>query len=129
MDSLINDISGLTELLEDPNEVAMREQQAKGSVLNPGSIGGGDNKEVAKPFTKVTATINNRNITTNQSKQENVIWEKEEIKDFVKEKNETRPTPDYECIYKQNVGATDVYGMLSDIDPSSECCQEILLKI
>merc|ERR1712062_842358 len=78
---------------------------------------------------KINVTHNTRNINTGANEQKNVIWEPEEIKDFVKEKNETRPRPEFDCIFKQNVGSSDVYGMLSDMTPGSQHCQEILFKV
>ena len=51
----------LKELLTVQGEADEEDQIYRGSVLNPGDIGGdGKKKEVAKPFTKVEAKINNR---------------------------------------------------------------------
>lgn len=55
--------------------------------------------QIAKPFAKVTATVNNRRTGDTATKQENVVWNPEEVKDFVVEKDEKRPRPEFEVVY------------------------------
>ena len=97
------------------------------STLNPGTIGGpGGNKkkEVAKPNTKIEAKYNHRMLT----KPKNEIWSD---KDFIEEniKEDGRPKPKYEILYKQNLGTEDIYLGLSDKDNSSNSCDQLLMKI
>lgn len=51
---------------------------------------------VAKPFTPVTATVNNRRTGDTATKKENVVWNPEEVKALPVDKDEKRPRPDYE---------------------------------
>jgi hypothetical protein len=44
--------------------------------------------------------VNNRRVNTNPSKADNEIWKPEEIKEFVFDKNEKRPPPDFDVLYK-----------------------------
>ena len=52
--------------------------------------------QIAKPFTKVSATINNRRTGDTATKQENVVWNPEEVKDFIVDKDEKRPRPEFD---------------------------------
>lgn len=96
-----NQIMQLNEMLAEADpEYAnnlVQDQQKPQSVLNPGQINDVKGQSsVARPHTKIVATVNNRQATTNASKQENVIWENEEIKDHVTSTVEDRPKPEFE---------------------------------
>lgn len=109
-----------------------------GSVLNPGGIGGKKSeKEMAPPNVKVAATLNTRFTQGEKEiKEENKkvpakheIFDEKDVKTFLPPKNETRPAPEFEILHKQKVGPSDVYLGLSDLDPSSTQCQEIVVKV
>jgi len=134
------------EMLVDPNEEQAEAANAyqKGSVLNPGSLAGGERKEIAKPFTKIEATINTRNQMAppieepiKEEKKEDKkklmkptdIWDVDEVKDIPVDKNESRMRPEFEVMFRQKLGTEDVYLGMSDIDPSSTKCQELLMKV
>ena len=53
-------------------------------------------ENIAKPNVKVEATVNNRRIGDTATKKENVVWNPDEVKDFVVDKDEKRPRPDFE---------------------------------
>lgn len=55
-------------------------------------------ENVAKPFAKVEATVNNRRLGDTATKQENVVWNPEEVKEFAVDKDEKRPRPDFEVV-------------------------------
>jgi len=115
---------------EDPED--FKDNSHSGSVLNPGNIGGSkEKKEVAKPYTKIQTTINERNTTggTKPTKAATDIWSVDEVKDIVVDKKENRLEPEYEILFRQKVGAEDVYLGMSDMDPSSTKCQELLMKV
>jgi len=105
----------------------------KGSVLNPGTIAGKDKKEVAKPYAKIQTTVNERNTSGGAkppaTKAPTDIWSADEVKDVIIDKRENRLTPEFDIMFRQKVGAQDVYLGMSDIDPSSNKCQELLMKI
>jgi hypothetical protein len=51
------------------------------------------------------------------------------VKDLPVSLGDPRPQPNFESLYRQKVGTEDVYLGLSNVDPSSNHCQEILYKI
>merc|ERR1719230_76000 len=66
-------------------------------------------------------------------KDEKAIWQPEEFKAasgvVVKEQGDDRAVPKYDILHRQKVGATDTYLNLQEMDPSSDQCQELLVKI
>ena len=95
------------------------------STLNHGNIVGGDKKkEIAKPNTKIEAKYNHRILTN----PKNDIWTE---KDFQEEKfqEDDRPKPEFEILYRQKIGTEDIYLGLSDKDPSSNSCDQLLMKV
>lgn len=94
-------------------------------MLNPGSITDGNRKkEVAKPYMKIEAKVNNR-MTNKPSKE---IWTEEDFnEDNIIE--DERPKPKFEVLYKQNVSSEDVYLGMSGKDNSSLSCDQLLLKV
>lgn len=121
-------IEKLKELLDAGKEDDDEPYQPPGGVFNPGQIGGGEKKEIAKPHTKIQTTVNNRD-PKGGAKQTSDIWAPDEIKDIVVDKNETRIRPEFDIMFRQKVGTEDVYLGMSGVDPSSTKCQELLMKI
>lgn len=129
----VSDIENMSKLLGCSNTDTQLDQQTAhnyentGSILNPNQIGTNlkkENKELAEPNFKINATFNR---LTN--KPENDIWNE---KDFKKEDNiieDGRKQPEYDVLFKQTVGAEDVYFGLSGKDNSSNCCDELSIKI
>lgn len=110
----------------------------KGSVLNPGQINSKDGKkDVAKPYSKIqikpgqkpTQQEQQQKPSAPKEKSKNDIWDEKEVQDLPIQKNETRPQPEFDIMFKQNVGTEDVYLGLSNMDPTSTKCQELLIKI
>ena len=125
-----------------------------GSVLNPGSIGGLQQKEQAKPHAKVEAKIYGKTIQSTadkaldpskaafetekktseqiekKRKQDTAIWDEKEVASVdYKAKSEGRKEPEYDLLYKQSVGTEDIYLGLSGKDPSSVHCDAFSLKV
>lgn len=126
-----NDIRTLNTLLnpqpEEENENAFYSNQTE-STLNPGNIGGKDSKkdkkEIAPPNTKIVSKYNNRILT----KPKNEIWSENDFKeDNMKE--DGRPKPKYEILYRQKVSTEDIYLGLSEKDISSNSCDQLLMKV
>lgn len=94
------------------------------SVLNPSNLmrNNGEKKEIARPFAKIEAKSNrNQNFSTD-------IWTDSDFKEnSIKE--DGRPKPQFDFLYKQNVGTEDVYLGMSEKSNSSLCCDQLLLKI
>lgn len=127
-----NDIMNLNNLLNNQqgDDIAQNQfySNETKSELHPGNfmgIGGRiEKKEVAPPHTKIEAKFNNRIL----AKPKNEIWSE---KDFIEEniKEDGRPKPKFEVLYKQNVGIEDVFLGLSGKDNSSNSCDQLLIKI
>eukprot|EP00512_Aurantiochytrium_limacinum_P005635 CAMPEP_0171522438 /NCGR_PEP_ID=MMETSP0959-20130129/7752_1 /TAXON_ID=87120 /ORGANISM="Aurantiochytrium limacinum, Strain ATCCMYA-1381" /LENGTH=193 /DNA_ID=CAMNT_0012062579 /DNA_START=51 /DNA_END=632 /DNA_ORIENTATION=- len=47
----------------------------------------------------------------------------------LKATDDGRPQPDYDIVFKQRVGSENVYFGMGDVDPSSNSCSEIVIKI
>ncbi|XP_041848306.1 protein PIH1D3 [Melanotaenia boesemani] len=86
--------------------------------MDPGHIGPPPpkNKEVPNAYTK---------------KNSKDIWSEEEVAEGSHYDNlaDPRPQPEYEIILKQSVGTEDLFLGLSRKDPSSMCCEAMLVKI
>ncbi|XP_060946942.1 dynein axonemal assembly factor 6-like [Limanda limanda] len=85
--------------------------------LGPGHIG--------PPPTK------DKDVTTAYVKRNNKdIWSEEGVADSCSDDlTDLRPQPEYEMILKQSVGTEDVFLGLSRRNPSSMCCEAMLVKI
>eukprot|EP01017_Pseudomicrothorax_dubius_P028605 TRINITY_DN3404_c0_g1_i2.p1 TRINITY_DN3404_c0_g1~~TRINITY_DN3404_c0_g1_i2.p1 ORF type:complete len:204 (-),score=51.51 TRINITY_DN3404_c0_g1_i2:429-1040(-) len=124
-----SDLVKLKELIApDDDDFFEKNNVQKGSVLNPGDIGEKPGRETAKPYAKIEAKVNTRGQAPPPARTEE-IWQPNEVQDTPKDQFETRPCPDFEILYKQKVGAEDVFLGMSNIDPTSTKCQEILFKI
>lgn len=135
-----NDMKNLTEMVSPEEE----DEHVYGSALNPGTLHSGkDKKEIAPPNVKTEIKVNNRAIGGGakietieaEQKAKNLedpklqIWTEEEVNVKAEEMPDDRPQPDYEILQRQAVGTEDVFLGLSNKDPSSNCCDSILVKI
>ncbi|XP_038135108.1 protein PIH1D3 [Cyprinodon tularosa] len=85
--------------------------------LGPGHIGPKPRKEKeVSTYTKITSKD---------------IWSEEEVVEGPQYDDlaDPRQQPEYEIILKQNVGTQDLFLGLSRKDPSSMCCEAMLVKI
>ncbi|XP_062997763.1 dynein axonemal assembly factor 6 [Elgaria multicarinata webbii] len=59
------------------------------------------------------------------------IWSTEEVPEGSEYDDawDTREQPEYEILFKQQVGAEDVFLGMSRKDPSTACCEDMLIKI
>ncbi|XP_050997229.1 dynein axonemal assembly factor 6 [Acomys russatus] len=59
------------------------------------------------------------------------IWNPEEVPEGAEHDDiwDVRETPDYEIVFQQTVGTEDVYLGLTRKDPSTACCEELVVKI
>lgn len=131
-----NDIKNLSDLVSVSN-IYNKQPQQEGdgnqfysgelgkSVLNPGNIDGREKKEVARPFAKIEAKVNNRIIKNKETE----IFTEEDIKEKDVLVEDSRPKPKFEVLYKQRVGTEDIYLGMSGKDVSSNCCDELVVKI
>nr|XP_020480374.1 protein PIH1D3 [Monopterus albus]XP_020480375.1 protein PIH1D3 [Monopterus albus] len=86
--------------------------------LNPGNIGTPPkkDKEVSGAYVKTNSKD---------------IWGEEEVPEGIQYGDlcDTRPQPEYDILLKQSVGTEDLFLGLSGKDPSSICCEAMLVKI
>lgn len=95
-------------------------------MLNPGNLmsGSGEKKEIAKPYAKIEAKVNNRIPATRNTE----IWTEDDFKEE-NIKEDERPKPKFEILYKQSVNTEDIYLGMSGKNNSSLSCDHLLVKI
>merc|ERR1719191_2265952 len=117
-------MSGLMDILGARREVE-QDEASKPPSLNPASLTGGQRSQAA-PNMRVEAK-------KPKKKDEKAIWQPEEFKAasgvVVKEEGDDRVMPKYEILPRQRVSASDAYLNMQEMDPSSDRCQELLVKI
>ncbi|XP_076774473.1 dynein axonemal assembly factor 6 isoform X2 [Arvicanthis niloticus] len=88
------------------------------SAMGPGSIGQLKAKE-------------SKAIPEPRSDENENIWNPEEVPEGAEHDDiwDIREIPDYEIVFQQTVGTEDVYLGLTQKDPSTACCQELVVKI
>merc|ERR1719498_1641831 len=68
-----------------------------------------------------------------KKKDQGAIWQPEEFKAasgvVVKEQGDDRVMPEYEILPRQRVSASDAFLNMQEMDPGSDQCQELLVKI
>ncbi|CAE7691816.1 Dnaaf6 [Symbiodinium microadriaticum] len=108
--------------------VAKEEEQDENSKppsVNPAARTGGKPSQ-APPNMKVA-------VREPKKKDKQAIWLPEEFKAasgvVVKNDGDDRAIPRYEVLPRQRLQASDAYLNLQDMDPSSDRCQELLIKI
>ncbi|CAE8629244.1 unnamed protein product [Polarella glacialis] len=93
--------------------------------------------ENSKPpnFSKQSQAAPNMRVAVRkpQKKDKEAIWQPEEFKAasgvVVKDQGDDRTVPRYEVMPRQNLNAADAYMNLQELDPSSDRCTELLIKI
>lgn len=117
-------MAGLMEILG-VHQHEEQDENSKPPSLNPASLTGGKQSQAA-PNMKVA-------VKKTVKKDEGAIWKPEEFKAasgvVVKEQGDDRAIPKYEIMPRQRVNASDAYLNLQEMDPSSDRCQELLVKI
>mmetsp|Transcript_4209 Transcript_4209/g.11869 ORF Transcript_4209/g.11869 Transcript_4209/m.11869 type:complete len:213 (-) Transcript_4209:100-738(-) len=119
-----DDMRGLMEILG-TNTGVEQDDASKPPSLNPASLTGGGRSQ-APPNMRVA-------VKKREKKDEKAIWQPDEFKAasgvVVKEEGDDRQIPRYEILPRQKLGASDAYLNLQELDPSSDRCQELLVKI
>lgn len=88
------------------------------SAMGPGNIGPPKAKE-SKAIPEPTSDENEN------------IWNPEEVPEEAEHGDvwDVREIPDYEIVFQQTVGTEDIYLGLTGKDPSTACCEELVVKI
>ncbi|XP_026230774.1 protein PIH1D3 [Anabas testudineus] len=120
--SSVQNLQALSALLstqqDDDEEDEFSKNVSPCAQLGPGHIG---------PPPKKDRKVSTANVKT-KSKD---IWREEEVAEGSQydDLTDPRPQPEYEIILKQSVGTEDLFLGLSGKDPSSMCCEAMLVKI
>jgi hypothetical protein len=130
-----NDLAALTSMLESAQEAAeargsssssSSNKTGKTNVITPGSI-------VASNASSRSKTNNNQNGKGDNTPKEadpNAIWGQEEIDghdpDF---DDDGRVVPEYDILYKQQVGSEDVFLGMSGKTPMTSDCNFMVVRI
>ncbi|XP_019968303.1 dynein axonemal assembly factor 6 [Paralichthys olivaceus] len=116
-------LQALSALLSTQQEEEEEEEEESKKVTALARLGPGHIGHPSKKDTEVTTASVKRN-----SKD---IWSEEEVADGSQfdDLTDLRPQPEYEIILKQSVGTEDLFLGLSRKDPSSMCCEAMLVKI
>merc|ERR1719499_716120 len=100
------------------------ERSKPSNLINPKTGGQGSQ---APPNMKVA-------VRKAKKKDDTAIWQPEEFKAasgvvVKQEEVDDRVAPKYEIMPRMRVGASDAYLNMQEMDPSSDSCQELLIKI
>mmetsp|Transcript_44744 Transcript_44744/g.54782 ORF Transcript_44744/g.54782 Transcript_44744/m.54782 type:complete len:218 (+) Transcript_44744:52-705(+) len=102
-----------------------QDERSKPPSLHPAAMAGGKPSQAAP----------NMKVAVRQPKKKDVqaIWQADEFKAasgvVVKSEGDDRVMPKYEILPRQKLAASDAYLNLQEMDPSSDRCQELLIKI
>lgn len=116
--STASSIEALCTLLNNAEEEDQNEGLSPSSVVNPGDIG------PLRPASKVHTPLQ-------KDKSSKEIWnisevpEGSEFDDFL----DPREQPEYEILFKQRVGSEDIFLGMNRKDPSTACCEDLVVKI
>jgi len=122
----VRDLQRIQDLLQD-EEI----DEEDSSTQDYGAIQAlyGPKKEKKEGYNKPFKAV----VKGNESKEEKAIWEEEEVPESAgvieQEDQDDREQPEYEILYKQSVGAQDVYMNMGFKDPSSMSCDQMVIKI
>ncbi|XP_053186542.1 protein PIH1D3 [Scomber japonicus] len=118
--SSLQNLQALSALLSTQQEEQEEEEDCKNVTasarLGPGQIGAPPKKDKEES----AANVKNKDIWTEEEVAEGSQYD--DLADL-------RPQPEYEIILKQSVGTEDLFLGLSRKDPSSMCCEAMLVKI
>uniref|UniRef100_A0A8C2UMI2 Dynein axonemal assembly factor 6 n=1 Tax=Chinchilla lanigera TaxID=34839 RepID=A0A8C2UMI2_CHILA len=120
--SSISTLQALSNLLypeeEDDFDPGQPNSSSAIGAMNPGNIG--------PPKTEELKIIPQASVENSED-----IWNPEEVPEGAEYDDmwDVREVPEYEIIFKQQVGTEDVYLGLTRKDSSTACCQELVVKI
>uniref|UniRef100_A0A452HYW4 Uncharacterized protein n=1 Tax=Gopherus agassizii TaxID=38772 RepID=A0A452HYW4_9SAUR len=121
--SSFSSLQALAKLLADPQEEDSDDsdfgsRSSSVSTVGPGNIG---------PAKKAEPTVT-PDVKSGNSKD---IWNTEEVPEGSEFDDiwDPREQPEYEILFKQQVGAEDIFLGMSRKNPSTACCEDMLIKI
>ncbi|GIL55027.1 hypothetical protein Vafri_10693 [Volvox africanus] len=115
--SFAAEFQALSKLIKDPEDADNTPAPESVSRPTPGTIGPKEllNVKVAAPKARHDAKE---------------IWREDELEDAVEDDyDDGRQVPSYEFLYKQAVDTADNFLGMSGKDPSSTCCEDLVLRV
>ncbi|XP_016305218.1 protein PIH1D3-like [Sinocyclocheilus anshuiensis] len=120
----VHDLQALSALLspnhedeeEDLQQVKPMARMGPRHIGSPAALSEKKNKEGSTAYVKK----NSKN-----------IWDEDEVTEgaYFDDLTDPRPQPEYEIVLKQSVGTEDLFLSLSRKDPSSMCCDSMLVRV
>ncbi|XP_076811174.1 dynein axonemal assembly factor 6-like [Clavelina lepadiformis] len=91
------------------------------SAYTPASIGPSAKKNVKQPETPYAKA----------SRDTNDIWQEDEVQELsvFADDTDSRPKPNYDISYKQKVSTEDMFLGMGSKNPSSACCEDMIIRI
>ncbi|XP_006752749.1 PREDICTED: protein PIH1D3 [Myotis davidii] len=120
--SSVSALQALSKLLYPEEEDDFESEQTK-CLSAIGAMGPGD---IGPPKTKVHKVFSQTSDETSEA-----IWNPEEVPEGAEHADmwDVREVPEYEIIYKQQVGTEDIFLGLTEKDSSTACCEDLVVKI
>lgn len=110
--------------------------QALSSMLNPKEDSSDDDMPESGPTAYTPASIGPKKVDKAEDKPMNKkdsksIWDEEEIpaSTLFEDDDDGRPQPEYDISYKQKVSSEDMFLGSTGKNPSSACCESLVIKI
>ncbi|NP_001002309.1 dynein axonemal assembly factor 6 [Danio rerio] len=120
----VHDLQALSALLSKPKD---NDEEEEDLTLQPmARMGPGHIGPPAAPSGK-----NKGSTSAYVKKNSKDIWDEAEVTEgaHFDDLNDPRPQPEYEIVLKQSVGTEDLFLGLSRKDPSSMCCESMLVRV
>ncbi|CAO2622896.1 Dynein axonemal assembly factor 6 [Lemmus lemmus] len=120
--SSVSALQALSSLLypEEEDDLDAGQEQISSAIgaMGPGNIGPPKSKEP-------------KAIPKSSGNESGDIWSPDEVLEGAEHDDiwDVREIPDYEIVYQQTVGTEDIYLGLTRKDPSTACCEELVVKI
>ena len=97
-----------------------------GSLVTPAGVGPQEKAKKDTDAVRFTNETRRKRIPVDEAD----IWDDDEVDACAVAAYDSRERPEYTFLYKQKIGANDVYlGLDYEKDPSSASCEELLLRV
>ncbi|XP_007236695.2 protein PIH1D3 [Astyanax mexicanus] len=129
--SSLQNLQALSVLLSSQQQQEQEEQDSDGedpqNMKPMARMGPGHISASSSASTKQIKEVNSAYLKMNTKD----IWDEEEVTEgtHLEDLTDPRPQPEYEIILQQKVGTEDLFLGMSRKDPSSMCCESMLVKV
>ncbi|XP_072525190.1 dynein axonemal assembly factor 6 [Salminus brasiliensis] len=125
--SSLQNLQALSALLSTPADEESDEEDGKQNVKPMARMGPGHIGALSSASGKEKKAVNSAYLKKNTKD----IWDVDEVTEgtHLDDLADLRPQPEYEIILKQTVGTEDLFLGMSRKDPSSMCCESMLVRV